>query len=508
MRTSLFLACLLWATALVAQEKKLVQVLNSDNLVGIKLSDTESLQKFIGHVRVLYDGTYFDCDSALNYEERNLLEAYGHVKARMPDGVTMTCKKLIYDANTKIAKVYDHIVLTDKKVTLYTEFMVYYRIPNYGMYPNKGKIVDSATVLTSKIGYYFPDTDMTCFRHDVVLVNPDMTLTSDSLGYGTESKQAFFYAPTHIVGKDTSTVDATRGEYDTARRVANLRGGRNRVENKDYILYGDSLYYEEGSKFGIARTHVEIISKDSSLRITGQYGQFDDVRGISYVTRDPLAIQYDKGDTLYIRADTLYTIENKVDSSRIFRAFRHVRFARNDIQGRADSLVYFYNDSTMQLFRDPVLWSDSSQLTGDTVYVFSRNHTVDSMWISAHGLIVSREDTMGYNQVKGKTIQAKFRDGKIARMDVDGNAESVYYAKDDANHYQGMNRATSASMRIWFEDNKAAKIKFNTTPEGAFSPIYEVIYQEILLDGVRWRASERPTKEGVKNGTTTLPVLP
>jgi hypothetical protein len=448
----------------------------------------------VGHVRVLYDDTYFDCDSAYNFEQRNQLEAYGRVKVTMPDGVTLTCKLVKYDANTRIANAYKNIVLTDKKVRLLTEHLIYYRTENYGKYPNKGKLIDSTTTLTSDIGYYFPDRDMAYFRHNVDVTGTDFNLKSDSLGYHTKTKMAYLYAPTQVRSKD-GDLNTNSGEYNTQNRVATLFG-ENKVIGKDYTLWGDTLYFDNARKFGTARGNVRILSNDSTLEIRGQYGQFDDSIGISYVTRNPLAMQFDKQDTLFIRADTLYTIENKQDSSRIFRAFRHVRFARNDIQGRADSLVYFYKDSTMHLYLDPVLWSDSSQITGDTMYVFRKNGAMDSMWIGKNSFILSREDTVGYNQVKGKQIRAKFRERELYRVNVLGNAESIYYAKNDEKKtYDGVNKATCSDMTIWFKNQKANRVKFNKQPEGVFQPMFEVIFTPPTLENMKWRSTERPSKK-------------
>lgn len=486
-------------------QHKVVQILNTDQLIGIKIDETETLQKFIGHVRVLYDGTYFECDSAYNYEQQNVLEAYSRVKMRTPDSVTLTCKKLVYDANTRIANIYQNAVITDGKATLYSEHLIYYRTPNYGMYPNFGKLVDSVNTLTSRRGYYFPDRDMAYFRYTVKLVNKDFTLTTDSLGYNTEIEEAYLYDHAVVVSED-GTLEANSGTYNANTRIANMYN-KCRVENEDYILHSDTLYYEDSLKYGIARNHVDIYAKDSTLQVLGDYGYFNDKSGVSYVTRSPLALQFDTDDTLYLRADTLFLIRDvdtvSRDTNQILRAFRHVRFARNDLQGKADSLVYFSRDSTMQLFISPVLWSNSSQITGDSIFVFSKKGELDSLWVGRDGFIITREDTVGYNQIKGRHIYARFRDKAIYKVFVETNAQSIYYIKNDKGHYQGMNKAEGENMLVRFTNRKASRIQFIKKPVGEYKPLYTVLFTPQELEKFAWLEEKRPTKAAIKTNTPT-----
>jgi hypothetical protein len=194
---------------------------------------------------------------------------------------------------------------------------------------------------------------------------------------------------------------------------------------------------------------------------------------------------------------------------RVFRAYHNVRFFMNDMQGRADSMVYFYDDSLIYLYSDPVLWSEDNQLSGDTVAVWMKNSKADSMWVGNHGFLVSQEDTVGFNQIKGTELRAKFLDNQIHWLHVIGSSESIYFVKDDKDSlqttYQGMNESKSQEMKIFFEENEVQKILFLKQPEGIFHPFFEVAIKENRLEGMRWRIQERPERPELF-GPNPMPV--
>jgi lipopolysaccharide export system protein LptA len=508
-------ACLLAAAGALAAQipspapdtgSKRLEILHADVLT-YEVNQGIALQKLLGNVRLKQDSTYFSCDSAYFYESENRFEGFSRVKVEMPDNVVLTGRRAAYDGNTRIAEVYENIRLTDGESKLTTQRLTYYRAQEYGYYQGGGKLEDGESVLTSEYGYYYPNQDLAYFKRKVVLTHPDYTLRTDTLGYNTQTKVATFLTYTFIESED-GDLETTRGEYDTEAGVINLFT-RSTVKDSSYQITADSLYYTDQGNQGVARGRVLIQQEDSSLEVRGEYGTFDRSRDASMITRNPVAIQQFEDDTLYIFADTLFTYREKrppADSSsadsisfRIFKAYRNVRIFMNDLQGKADSMVYFYDDSVIWLYQDPLLWSDRNQLSGDTITVWMRKGEADSMRVGGSGFLVAEEDTAGYyNQIKGKELRAKFRDNQLARLEVYGNSESIYFVRDDSDSlgrsYEGMNQALAQSMLIYLEDNEVVKIVFRSNPEGIFLPWFEVLGKPNQLEGMRWRIGERPAK--------------
>ena len=94
-------------------------------------------------------------------------------------------------------------------------------------------------------------------------------------------------------------------------------------------------------------------------------------------------------------------------------------------------------------------------------------------------------------------MMAYFRDNKLRRVDVLGNAESIFYALDNDTATTGMNRVLSANMRMLFLESKLNKITVLANPEARFIPPHELKPDDERLKGFRWLAKERPTRRQV-----------
>ena len=119
------------------------------------------------------------------------------------------------------------------------------------------------------------------------------------------------------------------------------------------------------------------------------------------------------------------------------------------------------------------------------------------MRLYSNAFAVNQDTLLNFNQTKGRNMMAYFRDNKMRRVDVLGNAESIFYALDGDTVTTGMNRVLSANMRLLFLDNKLNKISVLSNPEAKFIPPHELKPDDERLKGYQWRAKERPTRRQV-----------
>ena len=187
------------------------------------------------------------------------------------------------------------------------------------------------------------------------------------------------------------------------------------------------------------------------------------------------------------------TLPADTAKTRIVMAYHHAKIFKSDLQARADSMFFSYGDSTVRCYVNPMIWTQGSQLSGDTVYLQLKNKKLDNMLLQHNSFIVNTEegDSTHFNQVKGKIITGFFADGKLDRMFVDGNAESIYYVKEDS-VYSGMNRMLSSRIKVLFKDSKLKDIISILQPEGNYYPIDEIPADEDILKGFIWKPKERP----------------
>ncbi len=59
---------------------------------------------------------------------------------------------------------------------------------------------------------------------------------------------------------------------------------------------------------------------------------------------DPLLKKPLGQDTLYLRADTLISLDDSLEANKRLLAFHNVQIYKSDLQGKADSLVYYLSE--------------------------------------------------------------------------------------------------------------------------------------------------------------------
>jgi len=195
-------------------------------------------------------------------------------------------------------------------------------------------------------------------------------------------------------------------------------------------------------------------------------------------------------DSLLKQADKKLPLDTT--KTRIILAYHKVKIFKSDLQTKSDSAFYSYADSTIRCYRNPIIWTQGSQLSADTIFLQLKNQKLDNMLLQHNGFIVSTElDSSKFNQVKGKVLTGLFKNNKLNEMFVDGNAESIYYSVEDS-VYSGMNKSLSSRMRLEFKDNKLKDVVLVRKPAGEFFPIEKVDKDSEILKGFIWKPNERP----------------
>jgi lipopolysaccharide export system protein LptA len=186
---------------------------------------------------------------------------------------------------------------------------------------------------------------------------------------------------------------------------------------------------------------------------------------------------------------------------RIMIAHHHFKLFKSDLQSKADSMFYSGVDSTIRSFVNPIMWTEGSQLTGDTIYLQMKHKKLDNLRMFPNGFIVNIEktDSTHFNQVAGKRMRGYFKDDKLYKMFVEGNAESIYFARDSGKMtISGIQRSLSSRIAIDFKDNSATRLSFYTKPENRYGPPDKFKDDEKILKGFIWKPKERPvSKESI-----------
>jgi lipopolysaccharide export system protein LptA len=498
----IFVALLLMLLAHAAFAQKKVELEQADQLKGATSTDGEQFQKLLGNVVLVQNQTTIYCDSAYLFKKRNFVEAFGKVRITEGDSVTITGRRLEYDGNTKIAKLRNNVVFTKlATATLYTEYLDFDRVKNMAYYINGGRLVDSINVLTSRKGYYNSTTNMASFKRNVVVKNPDYTMTSDSLQYSSKTKIIYFRTPTTVIKADSSTFVYNSGIYDTRTKKSDIEVGSG--ESQEYKIKSKEYYLDDLRKIYKLRGDVVMTSKKENLIIYGQSADYFRALGISKVYNNAYLAKVTDQDTLFISADTLVSIENIDPAKKRLLAYHNVKIFRKDLQGKADSIEYRAADSVIYFYKDPVLWSEGNQMTADSISMLIRKKTIDKIFMNMNSFVISRDTLTNFNQIKGRRMTAEFKNSNISRVFVMGNGESLYFAleenKSDTTDAKalGLNKIICSNITIRFVEGKVNNLSFYVKPDANFIPPHELKEEDKKLPGFEWRVKDKPTRADV-----------
>ena len=481
---------------------------NSLNFDEKRLPDAQILR---GDVIFRHDEALMYCDSAYFFDKQNSLHAFSNVRFVQGDTLFGYGDALYYDGNTKIARIRNNVKLVHFETVLTTDSLNYNRKADLAYYFSGGKIVDNLNTLTSIWGQYHPQSKQAEFRHDVVLVNPNFTLTSDTLKYNTESHVADIVGPTTIVYEEETTILSTNGKYNTETEQSELYDRSRVIHNDGNQMTGDTIFYDK--KVGFGRVWGNMEMKDSAQMATlyGNYGEMYEEDSRGFATDSALMIDWSDEDNYgYIHADTLFTEDvhyRYIDSLSLdtigidtvykrIRAHHGVRVYREDMQAVCDSLVYNDLDSVMTMYTEPVCWNNENQISADSIEIFMKDGKIDYAKGTGAALTVKQETDQYFDQMSGKVMKAYIRDGELKQVDVSGNAETIFYPKEDNGDFIGMNTTQSSNVQIFFVNEEVEHVLFTTSTTGTMYPLNQIPSGADRLHAFFWATQERPLKPG------------
>lgn len=465
-----------------------IQIKSADYLEIIQNKNV-SINRLINNVILVQKDLTLYCDSALLFKSSNIARVYGHVHFNQADSIHAYGDSAIYDGNSKTAKLFSNVKLTDNSTTLTSENLSYDMNSKIATYVDGGKVTDGDAELTSGLGYYYANTKDAFFKHEVVLIHPEYSLEADTLQYNTGTETAIFHGPTFIYNKE-STVYCEKGYYESATGIAVFYQNV-KMDNEPQQLWADSIFYNRESGIGKAFNHIIFSDTSQNALQYSNYAEYDEIHSVIFSTGGSIAGYVMDDDTLFIGGDT---IRSSTDSlkRRTMLVFHNVKIFKEDLQDRCDSLAYTDVDSVIRMFGLPILWSDSTQFTGDTINMIIKNKQLSEIQLYSKGFIVNEDDSLIYNQIKGRNIFGYFTDEDLTKIKAIGNGESIYYGKDDDGKYIGVNKMFCSEIFIYLSNKKFHKISFRNAPTSDFQPMHKIDVRDYQLDNFNWQYDERP----------------
>ncbi len=542
------------ATSTPADTVRVIQIIQAKTLRQKSIDSVNSIETAAGNVIIKEGLTITYCDSVIIRRPENIVEAFGNIHINDNDSIHTYSQYLKYIGGERVAYLKKSVKLTDKKGVLSADDIEYNLRTGIASYKNGGKVVNGKTTLTSKEGVYYADTKDVYFKKNVHLVDPKYKIWTDSLLYNLNSDIATFIAPTHIVSKE-GIIDTRNGTYNLKTGEAVFLDNPV-IRDSSRSVTGKSVFFDDKKGIMVAEGNAKMVDSINQVTTIAGHIEVNTKENSFLAYKKPVMILHKDGDSTFIAADTLFSglrrydslakkqrtkidtlagktiiktdsvvtttvnpgnntdtlqqsvtvksdtvnkavvinLNNKKDTAiRYFLAFHHVRIFNDSLQAVSDSLYYGTEDSTFQLFGEPIVWNGESQVTGDTMYMYTENQKPKRLYVFYNGMIVNQPAKGLYNQIAGRTINGYFKDGNIDFVRVKGSpAESIYYPQDDDSAFVGMNRSTGDEIDIYFVNKELNKVKFVRAVEGVMYPIRKIPADKKQLKGFKWQDARRP----------------
>lgn len=375
----------------------------------------------------------------------------------------------------------------------------------------------------------------TSFMRNAVLVDQTDTLQADSMNYDEESEVGRALGSVRLSDGDVTTLSSVGIHYVNERRIEFPEGvllmdsmttltgesglywtddkiadlaGMVEMQSREVRLIADSLTHYRNFAISLARGSVRYLigSDNDSTWVIGERVEHNAEDSLSIIRGDPLLmrVEYDSlsTDTLMVRAELLRMQEHRRRDHLM--ANRRVRIWNNSLVARADSMVYSRskedNSQLIWLYGGPVIWTDDTQLTGDTVKVTMKDGEMDSLFIWGNAFIAQEDRLINrINQVKGGTVVGVVQEDSLRIFKVSPNAEAVYFSKDADDLPDGALKASGDEIRMQFEGDSLRTLTFSTDVQGARYP-ENAIPEDLGLEGLKWQPIQKPTKDGLLDG--------
>ena len=461
--------------------------------------EENDLLKLEGDVNFEYQKNTMFCDSAYYFEKKQIIRAYGNVHI-IKEQLNIFCDSAFFNGQTNTSKLWGRVKMRDGDYKLTTDSIEYDSSSGRATYRNHGLIqkINSKERITSKTGYFYPDTKNYHFQDSVKYTNESLTMTTDTLKFDYTAQKSYFFGKTKIK-KDSIDIVSSFGWFQSKSNIGYLHGDA-MFKDPEKILFADTIFYNDSIQKIEAKQNVHFTEEKNKIRIQSNYLLKDEAKDETFVSDCVLAELIQEGDTIYIHSDTLRVVpDTSVDKKKIF-AYHGVRIFNTQIQASCDSLSFVELSDLMTLYDYPIIWSENAELKGDSMQIHLKDSLIEHIDIYDNSSVLMELDSGSfYNQISGKDIKAFMEKGKLVQTDVIGSATSIYYPEDEERSdsvltikRMGLNKLEASTLTVHLDSGEVKGITYRTQPSGTFYPIDQINEKHKWIKNFKWNPMLRP----------------
>lgn len=178
-------------------------------------------------------------------------------------------------------------------------------------------------------------------------------------------------------------------------------------------------------------------------------------------------------------------------------AYDSVSIKRKEMTATGGSARFKLEPEGAVLLNDPVVYFEDNRLTGDSIFIFTRDKNIDRLLAmgNAGAFYKTRPDTLLDDfttaELTGRELEAFFEDDKIQKAVMRDNAVSIYTPAITDTLTRGVNTASGDSITLHFENGYIRKVYISGGARGEYvEPKFEPGEEEPYYDTTRYFGGE------------------
>ena len=536
-----------WGNVQLIQEET---VLTSDNL---DYYIDEDLAKFRGTLVQLRNKEERVLRTRnLDYNTKDSLAIFRDgASMKDKDGQVIESLNGTYDSKTRMFTFERNVNMYTDSVFVRTSSLQYDGARNVALFTSYIDFWNEGNMLSASRGWYDRGRETFFFTDKVHGQSEDQECWSDSLYYYRYPRDILMLG--HVQVQDTTRSVAGLGGRiyycDSLSRVTMCRDAavvlETREEKKVDTLYAgaDTLVYEtimmcdvHPDELKDAQTRLEDIQSDpvneyrrkaaqaaaEAAAKASQEAAKNDVNAINAAKASPhLSDSPSQTDTLSLKdtlacadtltsADTLASVDTLAcgdslavcdslpepkDTTKVgfMKAWGQVRIFRKDIQVRCDSMRYCDLDSIARFYLDPVVWNEGTrQYTSDSLFVLVKGGGLDRASLMSNAFIITQEDSLCYDQIKGAEVLAYFDStSALRRFDALGGSSAMFFLKEN-DAIATVNKVDSKMLSAVLAGGEVQRVYYFDSPKNDAYPLAQLPASDMRMRGFNWQAEKKP----------------
>ena len=481
---------------------------------------------FSGDVNMFTDSVFIKT-STLDYHTDTERAVFSAPTDFWKDDNMLSAQQGWYDRGSETFFFTGKVHATSQNQETWSDSLYYYRNMNNVLLLGNAQMQDSTHRTSALAEYMFYEDSLaqiTLRRKAAVAVVSEENEKTDTLYFGADTLIYYTLRRCDIPESEIK-VSQTRlsdiltdpvGEYrkkaaeEAAKKAAEAAAKKELEDRGGAALPSKEQSSDKELGKGAPKAEERLAKPDAPVQApdsTAVESATDSTAAKSAADSTALKAAADSSAVKAAKTDSI-AVEPPKDTTKIGFAIGlgNVRIFRSDLQVRCDSMRYCDLDSIARFYKDPIIWNEENrQFFSDSLSVLVKNGKADRASLMSEAFVVTQEDSLLYDQIKGAEIIAFFdTTSALRRFDALGGATTLFYLEENGK-LATVNKVECKMLSGNFKEGKLDRMHYYDQPKNDAYPIVQFPKEDRYFKGFRWNPELRPTG---KEDITTLELRP